>query len=341
MRGWGFVGRCLFFALPACITPPAAAPVVSGDRLILWDGESIEVTEGTRPGGWAGCNEKDTCGSSVERAPGTGTQGSTGLRFPGHGSGWIGMGWYWSGLLARSGADLQKYGTVTFSMRVDAKSPDQSLLAARTWVALAGGPERHSRSVLVANCVPDFNDGRWHKVAVPMGELYRPGDPAFDPRQVFALWVSSSGPNVRDFDVYLDDIAFERLDQETAATLCRPPKIDYDALPNLPQYPCEESTGAVAGGTGHSLETAIGDIMPVLRYCYDKRTLVLPRLGGRVTAKLRVDPDGSVSEAAAVCTSMPDELVVQCVVSALKGLRLPASAIPSSFQYSITFRPPD
>jgi hypothetical protein len=92
-------------------------------------------------------------------------------------------------------------------------------------------------------------------------------------------------------------------------------------------------TAPVDGGA--PTDALVGRLDPVLiqrviraRYgrfqrCFEDGLARNPDLGGRVTVRLVIEADGGVSKVRVVCTSMPDRIVVKCVVAEYEELHFP------------------
>ena len=137
-------------------------------------------------------------------------------------------------------------------------------------------------------------------------------------------------------------------------------RIDYKALPVLPQYPCEEvdapteessptqaavsrkggpkrATAAGARGASQAaspqapegrlppaiIQKIIRASYPKMRACYEEGLKKTENLGGMVTTRVVIARDGSVASHTMVCTSLPDPTVVNCVGQQFRTLRFP------------------
>jgi hypothetical protein len=150
---------------------------------------------------------------------------------------------------------------------------------------------------------------------------------------------------------------------EPAATPRVIPAFDYNSLPTLPQYPCEEevagappkkSSPTVAVGSRSSgpqrsnsvgargasqassqwpkpsgrlapeiIQKVIRASYPKFRACYEEGLKMTENLGGRVTVRFDVEADGTVIRYEPVCTSLPDPRVVSCIAQHFTGLKFP------------------
>jgi hypothetical protein len=195
---------------PAMTTNAApAAPV--GDRLVLWDGDKVGAGQS-----WADCTKKDLkCKSTLAKTAGAGFNGSAGMKWHVEGPDWTGGGWNWFGWWPQdSGTNIRGYGSLTFQIKVDAKSPDLAPDGDALAVGLRCGNSKikacNTATVPVHRYVADFADGQWHKAVIPMSDLTAGEGAQFDASTAwefdFNQW---SGPP-RDFTVYVDDIAMEK-----------------------------------------------------------------------------------------------------------------------------------
>jgi hypothetical protein len=207
------------------ITPPGASmdhpSAADATRLVIWDGARIAPRNvGTGRSGrlefgdggksWAECDAKPNCTAALAAHSGAGIHGSKGLTFHAQGSGWAGSGWSWlSWYPPTAGTDLRAYRSLTFQIRVDAKSPDTAPDPAMVAVLLTSGPDSKTTArAMVQKYDANFADGTWHKITIPMLDLEQ-GAGAFDPKTTWELRLSTWSPTPRDFNIYLDQIAAE------------------------------------------------------------------------------------------------------------------------------------
>lgn len=132
--------------------------------------------------------------------------------------------------------------------------------------------------------------------------------------------------------------------RESTASPSNPkPAVDYNRLPDLPQYPC--GPAQFATGTGGKLNPAVIQEhlrarFSKLKHCYEQGVRKNPRLGGKVTVRFIIEKDGRVGNAAPVCTSMPDAAVVACIVGEYGQIRFPRpEAGTVTVVYPVTFSP--
>jgi len=187
----------------------AAAPAATGSRLVLWDGDGA----GGGAQGWDACDGKPNSGcSKVAAAPGTGVNGSNGLKLHGEGPGWLGMGWNLFGWYPENaGYDMTPYSHLTFQIRVEAKSAETAPEPGSVGVLLGCSKiKKDSATLSVEKFAKGFGDGKWHKVELPVSEFTKGTGAGFDPQSMWEFRLGTWSGSPRNFDIYLDDIALEK-----------------------------------------------------------------------------------------------------------------------------------
>jgi hypothetical protein len=121
------------------------------------------------------------------------------------------MGWNWFGWFPETaGTDVSPYGSLTFQIRVVGKSPSSGPdAAALTAFLRCSHDKKESASVPIRSYSPQFADGRWHRVVIPLADLIQSKGAAFDATTAWELDFGHWSAAPRDFDVYVDDIAAE------------------------------------------------------------------------------------------------------------------------------------
>jgi hypothetical protein len=186
-----------------------AAPVAVGSRMVVWDGD--EVGTGAQP--WESCDQKPTCQSKVTVEEGAGINGSKAVKFHGEGAGWIGMGWNLFGWYPpNAGADLGPYTQLTFQIRVDAKSDGAVPNIGYVAVLLGcSGNKFDSADAPIERFAKNYIDGKWHKVVIPISTFLKGKGAKFDMHSFWEFRLSNWSGTSRKFDIYIDDIAAEKL----------------------------------------------------------------------------------------------------------------------------------
>ena len=211
-------------AMAGCLCPPCpakgvaagpgaagaepAASVAAGTRTVIWDGD--EAGTGAQP--WESCDAKPKCKVKVAVEPGAGMNESNGLKFHGEGSGWIGMGWNLYGWYPENaGFDLTPYSHLTFQIRVQGKTAGTAVDPGATAVLLGcSGNKFDSSDAPIDKYMKGYNDGKWHKVSIPIPALVKGKGAKFDLRSFWEFRLSTWSGSERDFDIYIDDIAAEK-----------------------------------------------------------------------------------------------------------------------------------
>jgi hypothetical protein len=220
------------FSQAGCLCPPCpanagasaaatpAAPAPAGNtapagptpgRLVIWDGDKVAPGQS-----WADCGKKDLkCKSTLAKTGGAGANGSTGLKWHGEGPDWMGAGWNWFGWYpVGSGTDITPYTNLTFQIKIDAKSPELAPDPDALGIGLTCSNSK-LKSCTTARISPhkyvaDFADGQWHKVVLPIADLLVGDGITFDKGTTWEFDFNEWSGAPRDFNVYVDDIAFEK-----------------------------------------------------------------------------------------------------------------------------------
>jgi hypothetical protein len=185
-----------------------AGPVATGSRLVLWDGDNA----GSGAQGWESCDKQPNCKVKVGPVPDSGMNKSTGLNLHGEGPGSILMGWNLFGWYPENaGYDMTPYSHLTFQIRVEAKSVDAAPDPASVGVLLGcSRNKKDSATVSVEKYAKGFQDGKWHKVEIPVSAFTKGGGAAFDIQSLWEFRLATWSATNRNFDIYLDDIALEK-----------------------------------------------------------------------------------------------------------------------------------
>jgi hypothetical protein len=123
------------------------------------------------------------------------------------GGGWNLFGW-WPG---DAGFDVSGSKFVRFAIRVVASGSNapEPLTLSFSLGCSGRKPKCASSSVLVAEYAKgDLFDGGWHEVHAPLDKLSQ--NETFDAKSVWELDWSTWSESEKNFDLYIDDIAFVR-----------------------------------------------------------------------------------------------------------------------------------
>jgi len=221
----------VFVALPlmlgGCLRPPgsagaaavapAAAPAAGGDAVAgpplaeggtIWDGEGA----GAAAKGWADCDKKPDCKATLDALPGVGKDGSAGLKFVGEGPGFVGFGWNWFGWYPETaGTDVSAQKQLSFWVKLVPASAEQAPDLGGVTVSLGCSKDKKSSASVPFNEIDkEALDGQWHKVTVPLTVLRKGDGKAFDLKTVWEFRIGTWATTPRKFEIYVDDIAFEK-----------------------------------------------------------------------------------------------------------------------------------
>src|SRR5215831_2906028 len=187
------------------LAEPSSAPVASGSQLPIWDGDGA----GAGAQGWESCDKAPNCQAKVGPDSGTGVNGSTALKLHGEGPGYIGMGWNLFGWYPENaGVDLSPYSHLTFQIRVEAKSADEAPDPGSVGVLLGCSRNKNdSSTVTVERYAKGFEDGKWHKVSIPIATFVKGPGAKFDLGSFWEFRITTWSASPRHFDLFIDDIA--------------------------------------------------------------------------------------------------------------------------------------
>jgi hypothetical protein len=193
---------------PGAAAEGSSASVAAGTRTVIWDGDEV----GTGAQSWDSCDQKPKCKVKVSVEPGVGIDGSNGIKLHGDGSGYIGMGWNIYGWYPENaGFDLEPYSHLTFQIRVEGKTPGAPVDPGAPGVLLGCSANKvDSTTVPIEKYMKGYNDGKWHKVSIPIPALVKGKSAKFDLRSFWEFRLSTWSGSERNFDIYIDDIAAEK-----------------------------------------------------------------------------------------------------------------------------------
>ena len=191
--------NCSLKAVPGS-KPAAPKPIISkGRRVVVWDGEKANVGSG-----WA--NPKS---SSILRATGDSHSGNTAMELKFKTSHiWVGAGWDWFAWKTGTdiGTDTREMKTLSFWMKSKGKTGALEVQLQCNGDIL-DTPEHHTIKVKVGKYCPQFLDGKWHQVRIPLTELTQPV--GYDPRIVSQIQFGFMAEGEVDGSFLFDDISFD------------------------------------------------------------------------------------------------------------------------------------
>jgi hypothetical protein len=169
------------------------------NRIVVWDGETHDM----------GSSWVNPTTSTFSRTQGDAHSGNTALDFKFHDRhAWLGCGFDWFDW--KAGRDV---GTNTSDMtNLNFWIKSKGAVGDLELQLLCNGdvidtPEHHAPKMRVAKYCPNFRDGKWHEVVIPLRDMAYPT--GYDPKVVtmidFGFW--SEGESSGSF--LIDDIAFD------------------------------------------------------------------------------------------------------------------------------------
>src|SRR5262245_6095681 len=187
---------------------PAGGPSTPPTDGVVWNGEGV----GSSAKGWADCDKKPDCKAAVTPEPGAGKDGSTALKFHGEGPGFLGMGWNWFGWYPENGGtDVSGYTTLTFWTKIQAKSSELAPDPAGTNVSLGCSKgKKGSLDAPFSKYAKGSLDGGWHQVKIPIADITKGKGAEFDRQTAWEFRLSTWSGSAKSFEIYVDDIAFEK-----------------------------------------------------------------------------------------------------------------------------------
>jgi hypothetical protein len=206
-------------ALPSACSalPPAArdgaasaaehTTAEAADVLWVWTGEPGH----DRGSGWGSCDEQAGCSAELRAAPGAGRDGSVGLHFSAQGPEWMGFGWNWfSWWPKEAGTDISRRNSLALAIRVVGQ-PGQRPEPHTVKLALGGSAlDGHdaTEAIPVADFAPDFADGQWHDVTLPIGAMLRGKGERFDTQRAWSFTIGAWNQGERKYEIFVDDVRF-------------------------------------------------------------------------------------------------------------------------------------
>ena len=195
--------NCSLKAGPATSIPKAEVVpdqnAIPAKRIVVWDGESAKSF-----GGWA-----NPPTSHYTPKKGDAHSGDTALEFSFNDEKiWIGCGFHWLGWRNGTdvGTDTRQMTRLTFWIKSIGTTGDLDAQLLCNGDIL-DTPEHHSGKVKIAKYCPNFRDGKWHEVAIPLTDLTQPL--GFDPRIVSQLDLGFKPEGKAQGSFLIDDIAFD------------------------------------------------------------------------------------------------------------------------------------
>lgn len=142
----------------------SAAPV---KRVVAWDGAQSAVGSG-----WVNPTTSIFKPQSVERHDG---KPALEFRFKGDYT-WVGAGWNWFNFKTGTevGTDASAMKNLSFWIKTRGKVGELQINMLSNGVVLDTA-EEHSQRVHILKYCPQWQDGNWHEVVIPLADLEKPG----------------------------------------------------------------------------------------------------------------------------------------------------------------------
>lgn len=170
-----------------------------GRHIVVWDGEKANIGSG-----WA--NPKT---SSVLRATGDAQSGNTAIELKFKTSNiWVGAGWDWFAWKTGTnvGTDTRGMKNLIFWIKSKGSTGDLQVQLQCNGDVL-DTPEHHTIKVVVGKYCPQFRDGKWNEVVIPLADLTQPE--GYDPKVVSQIQFGFMAVSEVDGCFLIDDIAFD------------------------------------------------------------------------------------------------------------------------------------
>ena len=193
------LGLILISAAARPLTMQTASVGSVPKRIVVWDGETHDK----------GSSWVNPTTSSFVRVHGEGHSGNTALELKFHDKQvWIGCGFDWFDWKAgkKVGTDTSKMTTLNFWIKADGLTEDLQLQL------LCNGdvidtPEHHAPKMSVAKYCPNFRDGKWHEVVIPLRDMAYPK--GYDPKVVTMIDFGFYTNGEASGSLLIDDLAFD------------------------------------------------------------------------------------------------------------------------------------
>ncbi len=172
-------------------------------QVVVWDGETA-----AKGSGWVTSNGVCTvkAQSSVVHSGKSAVQFTFKSNKVESEADWIGAGWNWvNWQIGPYETDIRAMKNFTFWLKTEGKVAEMQFNLLCNGVPALDMPEHHTEKVMVSKYCPQWKDGTWHKVVVPLKDLKQPK--GFDPVHVAEMQFFNTGNG--DGSFFLDDLAFE------------------------------------------------------------------------------------------------------------------------------------
>lgn len=188
-------------------SPSNATDTSPSNLQLIWDGDTV----GQGAKGWADCEKKPKCISSLAASAGAGKNASVGLSLHIEGAGWLGAGWNVFGWWPQdAGVDISGHKTLQMDVRIESKSAAIAPDLQSFNVALKCSTSKDkclSDPAVVAQFIEGSPlDGQWHHVRIPLSRMTAKA--GFNPSKVWEVEINTWSDSPKNFTLYFDNIGF-------------------------------------------------------------------------------------------------------------------------------------
>jgi hypothetical protein len=187
-------------------------------QVVVWDGETV-----TKGAGWA--NPASTCSITAQKVEAHSGNTALEFRFKGDGkNGWLGCGWDWVAFqVGEYGTDITAMKNFTFWLKVKGTVADFSFNLLCNGAPALDQPQHHTEKVIVSKYCPEWKDGQWHQIIVPLKDLIQPN--GFDAKYVAEMQFFNTGAG--DGSFFIDDLVFNDSNGTTSIQILPQTETEY------------------------------------------------------------------------------------------------------------------
>jgi len=198
--------KTLNLLITACLLSIVYETSAQVKPLVVWDGETA-----TKGAGWA--NPSATCTISAQTDEAHSGNTAVEFRFKGDGkNGWLGCGWDWASFqVGEYGTDISTMKNFSFWLKVKGTAADLAFNLLCNGEPALDQPQHHTEKVIVSKYCPNWKDGEWHQIIVPLKDLVQPV--GFDAKHVAEMQFFNTGAG--DGSFFIDDLAFDGTSAKT------------------------------------------------------------------------------------------------------------------------------
>jgi hypothetical protein len=173
-----------------------------GTEIVVWNGEDVNPVSSS----WA--NPTGTCSTAAQTAESHSQPTAVQFSFnvPSDPSAdWLGGGWDWvDSVVGPYGTDVTSMTNFTFWLKTEGQVAELSFNLLCNGAPALDQPQHHTGKVVVSTYSPQWDDGNWHQISVPLADLTQPA--GFDAQHVAEFQFFNTGAG--DGSFFIDDIAF-------------------------------------------------------------------------------------------------------------------------------------